>query len=202
MSVVYCLCPLSDTSAPPSINHSSGPPTLDDDEPIQRTWECFRVTSFGSLQFGISLAFKCKAWPGNSFPPPPSHCFHCRSVATLLRIASPNPCQEAACGDGARTKLNKQLRNIYTDTRNAMNSSGIKIESKDKKYTSPCGGRGADTGVGSTHFFLVFGRAGWLTFTPCGTLAVHASQSQKQSRPKELSQNSGNNNKQQIAPNL
>lgn len=100
------------------------------------------MTSFDSLQFGISLAFKCKAWPGNSFRLPPSSCCHCRSVATLLRIASPNPCQEAACGDGARTKLNKQLRNIYTDTRNAMNSSGIKIESKDKKYTSPGWGKG------------------------------------------------------------
>lgn len=74
-----------------------------------------------------------------TLPPSPQHPV---SIGEFLRIASPNPCQEAACGDGARTKLNKQLRNIYTDTRNAMNSSGIKIESKDKKYTSPEGRRG------------------------------------------------------------
>lgn len=160
------------------------------------------MTSFDSLQFGISLAFKCKAWPGNSFPLPPFFLLPLPICCHALEDCKPKSLSRSCVWrrrtHKAQQTIAKHLHGHTQCDEFVRNQNRIKGQKVHITRT----GEGARTGVGGTHFFLVFGRAGWLTFTPCGTLAVHASQSQTQSRPKELSQNSGNNNKQQIAPNL
>jgi len=80
------------------------------------------------------------------------------------------PNRNAESAWGARTNANKQLQNIYTDTRQAViqknntNSSKIKIESHKNNRTP-----------WATKLYL----SGGMTLTPPGALAGHAPQSKQ-----------------------
>lgn len=99
---------------------------------------------------------------------------------------------------GARTKLNKQLRNIYTDTRRSefvRNQNRIKGQKVHK--TRRVGG---GSGQGARTTFWACFHVAWTDFhTPRRISLVHASSKHNHGPKSEGFENSGNNNKQQIA---
>lgn len=133
---------------------------------ISNPWKHFQMTSFSNFQLRNCINLNGKrVYPDLLLLGP-------RVGKRSLKIQIPN--SESAWG--TRTNANKQLQNIYTDTRHAViqknntNSSKIKIEShKNNRIHS------------AAEHYLSSG----MTLTPPGALAGHATQ------PKQVQIESG-----------